>query len=257
MANGFADKFFGQFGNKLKSMQDQVRNDTPKPEDRSTPRDNDNNNNREDFNGDDKKPKLNLWGQPEKPKPAGDPPTPRDPKEVQAEVDEYFRSINFEEVFTPAEMSEAMESGDFSKVNAKMIAHSQDIVRKALLESNKVIEARVDKAVKDAVAATKKAIGEDTMKDKLRAAFPSIANNPNLAPVMWAVGNQARNHGAESLDDIQDVVKRFFSDIRNIDTEEFGDLGRAPGAQMGQPGARRGSKSVDWDAFFQMSDNSQ
>ena len=197
---------------------------------------------------------TNIW---EVPKTEGNNQTTQMPQPTQAPVDpnaqfnQYIQGLDFKFGLSPEDVQKFVVSGDTAGLQAAIQASQRNMYRSVLLDTSKMVNTSVERAVAIAVEKATGMYQQDKSRMVLEDVVP-IAKNPNVAPIARATFQQFMKQGA-SADEAAKKTQAFFDALRKQPNTDFGlppraDSGRGGFGQSVGFGDDAAS-DIDWVSF--------
>lgn len=138
---------------------------------------------------------------------------------------DYIDKIDFMGGVDLSKITEELSAGSTEALQGALTAVAKSTYQRALVDANKVIEARVNKAVEEAVASSRNNVHGDLAVQSMEAQL-TFTKDPAIAPIAKAVLAQLMRKGQDAPTAI-DNVKKYFLHTRNISAKALG-IARPP-----------------------------
>jgi len=167
-------------------------------------------------------------------------------------IKDYVSKIDFVDGVDTAKIYEGLSSGDPTALNAALSQVAQNTFKRALVDTNKLINARVDAAVETAVAKSRTNVHGDLAVQSMNAEMP-FTKDPAVDPIAKAVLAQFMKKGQDASTAIANV-KKFFQRTHKISSRDLGinkppkGPGRIQNATPGNEVDDDEADEIDWMA---------
>lgn len=155
---------------------------------------------------------ANLWQDPqddEKQKQTQDVPSKKDDVDDAKFFDDYLKSINFSEGVDLEQVAEDLTSGKTDSLATAVSTAAQNAYKRAMVDTDKLMRQRIDKAVETAVSKSR-AAGEGDVAVRLMQSKLSFTKDPAYAPIAKAVLSRNMQAG-KNVDEAIELTGKFFS----------------------------------------------
>ena len=146
---------------------------------------------------------------------------------------DHLKSLNLTEGLNAQDIFEKAQNGDFTSFNEGLKSALENVYTQSLFNMNKIMTARIDKAVEIAVAKAGAnndgAMSVRSMQEKL-----PFTKSPEIAPIARAALARFMENGSNLEESISKVGK-FFSHIHKMSAKDLG-LSTAPRGRPGMSG---------------------
>jgi len=135
-------------------------------------------------------------------------------------IKDYVSKIDFTDSVDTTKIYEGLSSGDPAALNAALSQVAQNTFKRALIDTNKLINSRVDAAVETAVAKSRSGVHGDLAVQSMNVEMP-FTKDPAVDPIAKAVLAQFMKKGQDASTAI-DNVKKFFKRTHQISSKDLG-----------------------------------
>ena len=202
---------------------------------------------------------ANLWQDPVEDKkepqakePAQEPATKEDGNK---QFNDHLATLNFLDGVDLDKVSQDLQSGDTKSLQSVLTTQAQNVYKRALIDSNNLMDQKVSKAVEEAVQKSRTSTHGD-MAVRVMEGTLKFTKDSALNPIAKAVLGRLMNQG-QDVDEAIGNVKKFFEHTAKISEKELGKQRaprNAPGGDFKQPpdmsvGDGR-EEDPDWMSFL-------
>ena len=176
-------------------------------------------------------------------------------QQQQASVDpneqfnQYVNSINFTDGIDAQKVIADLNEGNLDSFNAALRTAAANAYKQSLLDAQKIIQTKVEEAVRVAVEKSKGSYQSDMLVKDLHEKFPFTAS-PEIEPVAKAVLNQLIDNKGMNPQEAINATGEFFKHLTKkvASTVEIPDL--SPGSQGFAPKGHS-TDEPNWEEIFQ------
>lgn len=216
-----------------------------------------NNANNKNNSGDFSLEEGNIWEQPRtedgnnKRQPNGNEANRANNDEtVMRGFDDFVAKKNWKFELGAEDIQKFVQNGDITGLQNAILKSQREMYRETMLDSSKMVNAAIDRAVNAAVERATGNFQTDKAKTTLQTVVP-LAKNPNVAPIAEAIMSTFIKKGQDH-DTAARNVSKVFDAIRNVKGKDIGveDPPRGRNDTRGSRAADDGDEElIDWLSF--------
>lgn len=175
------------------------------------------------------------------------------PQNVNANdaFNEHVASLGLSSGIDVNAIAAGLQDGNTESLSAAFNQVGANAYKAAMLNSAKLMDQKVEAAVKQAVAQAGGNYQQDQAVHALTSALP-FTSNPKIAPVAKAAMQGYMKQGQDSATAIESV-RKFFKEMHGLSAKDLGfnAPGNAPGSSgFGGNGFANGGSDTDWTELF-------
>lgn len=156
------------------------------------------------------------------------PPTQQ--KSNQEIFDEHITSLDLMKGVDVDKITNDLNSGSTESLATAFSSLAKNIYTQALVNTNKIVDQKIEQAVTKAIKQSKNEFGSDFATQQMNTQLP-FTNKPSIAPIAKQVLEQLIKKG-KSTNEAVEGVKQYFQDTAQVFAKESG-LRIAPKSRAG------------------------